>query len=84
VQGVTTHERGHTSGLGHLSEQSYPNQTMSERINGFCQGSERSLGRGDSVGLNRKYPWRFPVAADHGGTVYPPWSAPLFPLAIIP
>jgi hypothetical protein len=56
VQGVTTHERGHTFGPGHVSEQSYPNQTMSERINGTCQGSERSLGRGDAVGLNRKYP----------------------------
>jgi hypothetical protein len=52
---VVTHERGHTYGLGHVSEGSHGKLTMSERINGTCQASERSLGRGDVLGLGRKY-----------------------------
>lgn len=32
------------------------NPTMSELTNGTCQASEVTLGRGDAVGLNQKYP----------------------------
>lgn len=55
VQGIMTHERGHTFGMAHISEDLHPVQTMSPVINGPCQGSERSLGEGDATGLNRKY-----------------------------
>jgi hypothetical protein len=56
LEGVMTHERGHTFGLDHVSESSHGKLTMSRRINGPCQSSERSLGRGDVLGLDRKYP----------------------------
>ncbi|MGF1471369.1 MAG: matrixin family metalloprotease [Rubrobacteraceae bacterium] len=55
LQSVLTHEFGHAFGLGHVSERAHPNQTMSPRINGPCQRSERSLGKGDVRGLARKY-----------------------------
>jgi hypothetical protein len=55
LESTVTHERGHTYGLGHVSESSHGNLTMSERSNGACQASERSLGRGDVLGLIRKY-----------------------------
>jgi hypothetical protein len=55
VESTMTHERGHTFGLGDVSESSHPNLTMSSRSNGSCQTSERSLGKGDAVGLNGKY-----------------------------
>jgi hypothetical protein len=50
-----THERGHTFGLGHVSESSHARLTMSYRSNGPCQGSERSLGLGDWKGLCGNY-----------------------------
>jgi hypothetical protein len=56
LEGIMTHERGHTFGLDHVSESSHGKLTMSTRINGPCQSSERSLGRGDVFGLDRKYP----------------------------
>jgi hypothetical protein len=56
LQSTVTHERGHTFGLGHVSESSHGNLTMSDRSNGTCQSSERSLGRGDVMGLGNKYP----------------------------
>ena len=55
VESTMTHERGHTFGLGDVSEAHHPNLTMSSQSNGPCQTSERTLGRGDAVGLNSKY-----------------------------
>ena len=55
LEGVVTHERGHTFGLGHVPEAGHGNLTMSTTINGTCQMSERSLGRGDVLGLGAKY-----------------------------
>ena len=55
VQSTMTHERGHTFGLGDVSESNHAHLTMSAQSNGSCQTSERSLGRGDAIGLNRKY-----------------------------
>jgi hypothetical protein len=52
---TVTHERGHTFGLGHVSESNHAKLTMSDRSNGPCQNSERSLGLGDWRGLFCKY-----------------------------
>ena len=56
LEAVVTHERGHTFGLGHIPERAHRDLTMGPIINGPCQGSERSLGRGDVLGLDGKYP----------------------------
>ena len=55
VESVMTHERGHTFGLGHVDEGGHGRLTMSTAINGACQASERTLGRGDVVGLRALY-----------------------------
>lgn len=55
VEGVLSHEWGHVFGLGHVPEAGSRNLTMSPNINGPCQSSERSLGRGDVLGLDNKY-----------------------------
>ena len=55
VEAVMTHEWGHVFGLGHVPESGSRNLTMSPAINGPCQASERSLGRGDVLGLDGKY-----------------------------
>ena len=55
VESTVAHERGHTFGLDHVSESTHGNLTMSDRSNGPCQLSERSLGRGDVLGLASKY-----------------------------
>ncbi len=55
LEGVMTHERGHTFGMGHVPEAGHGNLTMSTNINGACQMAERSLGRGDVRGLGEKY-----------------------------
>ena len=56
VEGVVTHELGHTFGLGHVPEEYHGGLTMSPVINGPCQKSERTLGKGDVFGLEGKYP----------------------------
>lgn len=55
VEGVVTHEWGHVFGLGHVPESGNRYLTMSPTINGPCQSSERTLGRGDVRGLDGKY-----------------------------
>jgi hypothetical protein len=55
LEGIMTHERGHTFGMGHVSETEHGNLTMSTNVNGACQMAERSLGRGDVRGLGLKY-----------------------------
>jgi hypothetical protein len=54
VEGVLTHEFGHTVGLGHVSEASYPWMTMST-TEGFCDSSQRTLGKGDIHALDLLY-----------------------------
>jgi hypothetical protein len=56
LEAVMTHERGHTFGLNHVSESGHGNLTMSTQINGPCQLTERTLGWGDVLGLDNKYP----------------------------
>ena len=55
LEGVMTHERGHTFGMGHVSETGHGNLTMSTNVNGPCQMAEISLGRGDVRGLGARY-----------------------------
>jgi hypothetical protein len=55
LESVVTHERGHTFGLEHVSEDRHGELTMSPLINGSCQASERTLGKGDVLGLDHKY-----------------------------
>jgi hypothetical protein len=55
IEAVTTHERGHTFGLGHVDEVTHGNLTMSTQINGPCQKSESRLGRGDVFALRELY-----------------------------
>lgn len=56
IEGVMTHERGHTYGLAHVNEPDHGQLTMSVRV-GPCEESQaaRTLGLGDMIGLHAKY-----------------------------
>lgn len=51
---AATHEWGHTFGLGHVDETSYPYMTMSPLLPS-CSTTARSLGRGDYQGMFERY-----------------------------
>ena len=54
LEGVATHERGHTFGLGDLDADNHPNLTM-RKTAFICSLEARSLGKGDIKGLNDLY-----------------------------
>lgn len=55
VEAVVTHEAGHAFGLAHVAESPHGNLTMSPAVNGPCQNSEATLGKGDVLALQAKY-----------------------------
>lgn len=55
IESTMTHERGHHFGIAHVDEEYHGSLTMSERSDGPCQTSERTLGRGDVISLNIVY-----------------------------
>ena len=55
VESVMTHERGHTFGLGDLSESNHGALTMSADAEGPCKMGSRTLGKSDIKGLENKY-----------------------------
>ena len=54
LEGVATHERGHTFGLGDLNANDHPNLTMRGTMP-TCSLELRSLWKGDIQGLNNLY-----------------------------
>lgn len=55
VEAVATHEFGHAFGMGHVKETTHGRLTMSERLDGYCQLNEASLGKGDLLGMEDLY-----------------------------
>lgn len=55
LESTVTHERGHTFGLGDASPSSHPYLTMNSATGGTCRTFKRTLGKGDAIGVNRKY-----------------------------
>ncbi len=53
--GVAVHEWGHVYGLDHASSATHPNLTMSS-VSAPCTVAQRSLGKGDILGLLALYP----------------------------
>jgi hypothetical protein len=54
VQAIGAHEFGHVFGLGHVSESTHPNLTMSTAARA-CSNAPLTLGRGDVRGLRQLY-----------------------------
>jgi hypothetical protein len=54
IRSVMTHERGHSFGVGHVSEATHPSLTMSESLEP-CDNSARTLGLGDVRALRAIY-----------------------------
>jgi len=55
LEATMTHEAGHVFGLDHVGERRHGRLTMSSYLDGPCQNSEASLGRGDVLGLQALY-----------------------------
>jgi hypothetical protein len=52
VESVSAHEHGHSFGLSHVAENGHGLLTMSPTLQGPCERVERTLGRGDWLGIS--------------------------------